>query len=79
MTTMNISLTDELKAFVDEQVATGDYTTSSEYVRSLIRREKDVKELRKVLLQGANSGIAEAVDEGYFENLRERVRNGEFK
>ncbi len=79
MTTMNISLTDELKAFVDEQIATGDFTTSSEFIRSLIRREKDVHKLRKTLMDGANSGIAETVDENYFDNLRERARNGEFK
>ena len=40
MATMNISLPEELKTFVDEQVA-GRYSTSSEYVRELIRREQD--------------------------------------
>jgi hypothetical protein len=40
MATMNVSLPDDLKSFVDEQVA-GRYSTSSEYVRELIRREQD--------------------------------------
>ena len=39
--TMNISLPDSLKEFVDEQVAERGYGTSSEYVRELIRKEKD--------------------------------------
>jgi putative addiction module CopG family antidote len=38
MSTMNISLPDSLKAFVDEQVSQRGYGTSSEYVRELIRR-----------------------------------------
>ena len=37
MTTMNISLPDALKAFVDEQIANGTYSTASEFVRELIR------------------------------------------
>ena len=40
MSTMNISLPEALKAFVDEQVATRGYSTSSEYVRELIRRDQ---------------------------------------
>jgi Arc/MetJ-type ribon-helix-helix transcriptional regulator len=38
MGTMNISLPDSLKAFVDEQVSQRGYGTSREYVRELIRR-----------------------------------------
>lgn len=72
MTTMNISLPDELKAFVDEQVA-GRYSTSSEYVRELIRREQDKQKLRDLLLEGANSPPAGPADDAYFERLRERV------
>ena len=35
MSTMNVSLPDDLKCFVDEQVATRGYRTSSEYVRGV--------------------------------------------
>ena len=73
MTTMNISLPDELKAFVDEQVA-GRYSTSSEYVRELIRREQDKQKLRDLLMEGANSPLEGPADEAYFEGLRERIR-----
>lgn len=41
MSTMNISLPSALRVFVDEQVARGGYSTSSEYVRELIRRDLD--------------------------------------
>lgn len=46
MSTMNVSLPDALKSFVDEQVASGGYSTSSEYVRELIRKDQDRQRLR---------------------------------
>lgn len=42
MSTMNISLPESLKSFVDEQVGERGYSTSSEYVRELIRRTRIV-------------------------------------
>ncbi|MCX5857960.1 MAG: type II toxin-antitoxin system ParD family antitoxin [Deltaproteobacteria bacterium] len=58
MSTMNISLPDTLKSFVDEQVSQRGYGTSSEYVRELIRRDQDRLQLRKLLLAGASSAPA---------------------
>ncbi len=72
MATMNISLPDDLRSFVEEQVA-GRYSTSSEYVRELIRREQDKQKLRDLLLEGANSPPAGPADDAYFERLHERV------
>lgn len=74
MSTMNISLPDSLKSFVDEQVSKGAYGTSSEYVRELIRKDADRLHLRSLLLQGAQSGPGGTADAAYFESLRERVR-----
>lgn len=70
MTTMNISLPDSLKAFVDERVQTEGYGTSSEYVRELIRRDKDRTQLREHLLAGVRSGVAGPLDAAYFATLR---------
>jgi antitoxin ParD1/3/4 len=55
MSTMNISLPDALKTFVDEQVSQRGYGTSSEYVRELIRKDQDRQQLRGLLLAGASS------------------------
>ena len=74
MSTMNISLPDSLKAFVDEQVSQRGYGTSSEYVRELIRRDQDRLQLRNLLLVGASSAPTAPVNETYFEGLRGRVR-----
>jgi len=74
MTTMNISLPDTLKLFVDERVSFGGYGTSSEYIRELIRRDQERERLRGLLLDGAASPAAAPADAAYFERLRERVR-----
>lgn len=74
MTTMNISLPDSLKDFVDEQVSGRGYGTSSEYVRELIRRDQDRQRLRSLLLEGASSQAAGLADEDYFDELRTHVR-----
>ena len=74
MSTMNISLPEALKLFVDDQVSRRGYGTSSEYVRELIRKDQDRLQLRALLLAGAESPLTEPVDESYFEGLRDRVR-----
>jgi antitoxin ParD1/3/4 len=73
MGTMNISLPDTLRDFVDEQVARGDYGTSSEYVRELIRRDQERLRLRALLLQGAESPVTGQADAAYFQALRTRA------
>lgn len=74
MSTMNISLPDSLKSFVDEQVTQRGYGTSSEYVRELIRKDADRLHLRGLLLEGAASPPAAPADTAYFGNLRKRVQ-----
>jgi antitoxin ParD1/3/4 len=74
MSTMNISLPNTLKTFVDEQVRQGSYGTSSEYLRELIRKDKDRLYLRSLLVAGAVSAPAGVADTAYFDGLRERVR-----
>lgn len=73
MRTMNISLPEALKSFVDERVSEGGYGTSSEYVRELIRKDQDRLQLRGLLLAGAASSPAAPADSRYFEELRRRV------
>ncbi|MBW4048075.1 MAG: type II toxin-antitoxin system ParD family antitoxin [Proteobacteria bacterium] len=74
MSTMNISLPDALKAFVDAQVAAGGYGTSSEFVRALIRKEQEREQLRGLVLAGIESGRSGPADAAYFDALRTRIR-----
>jgi len=73
MTTMNISLPDSLKAYVDEQVSRRRYGSTSEYVRDLIRRDLDRSTLRGLLLDGADSDPSVEAGEELFAALRDRA------
>ena len=74
MSTMNISLPETLKSFVDQQVDARSYSSSSEYVRALIRTDQDRQRLRSLLLEGAASPPTVTADADYFDRLRDRVR-----
>ncbi|HEY0312068.1 MAG TPA: type II toxin-antitoxin system ParD family antitoxin [Allosphingosinicella sp.] len=53
MTTVNISIPEELKNFVDSQVATGQYADVSDYMRAVIReRQEAVDRLRALIDEG---------------------------
>jgi antitoxin ParD1/3/4 len=55
MQSMNISLPEPLKDFVDGQIASGRYSSASEYVRELIREDEKRKaeeKLEALLLEG---------------------------
>ena len=62
MQSMNISLPDPLKQFVDGQISTGRYSSASEYVRELIRadeKRKAEEQLEAKLLEGLNGSESE--------------------
>ena len=62
MTTMNISVPDEMKAFVEAQMAQEGYASASEYLRALIRdaqKRQAKQELEAKLLEGLQSPVSE--------------------
>lgn len=77
MTTMNISLPDEMKAFVETQVQQGGYSTASEYLRELIRDAQKTRtaeeRLEKLLLEGINSGPGIEVTPEFWERARQEL------
>jgi len=74
MSTMNISLPDSLRTFVEQQVSARGYGTSSEYVRELIRKDLDRQYLKSLLLEGASSEPSAPANAAYFDKLRDSVR-----
>ncbi len=70
MATMNVSLPEALKEFVDRKVAEASYGTASEYVRELIRRDQERAHLRGLLLQGAKAPITGKVNAEFFTGCR---------
>jgi antitoxin ParD1/3/4 len=73
MATMNISLPEDLRDFVNRKVAAQRYSSTSEYLRELIRRERDIEMLREKLLAGRDSGPAELIDDVWLARLRARA------
>lgn len=81
MTSLNISLPEALKEYVEGQVASGDWGTPSEYVRELIRQDKERRlgTLEQELLAAVTRSkievpISEIRKKGLVAALRERTR-----
>jgi len=75
MQTMNISLPDPLKEFVDQQVSAGHYSSVSEYMRELIRldeKRKAQERLEVMLREGLKSPASEMTKKDWDE-LKARV------
>lgn len=75
MPSVNISLPDDLCDFVNEQVAASSYSSSSEYLRELIREHRELVRFRKLIEEGAASPIEGTFDKVYFDDLRVRARS----
>ena len=74
MATMNVSLPDQMKAWVEEQARGGRYGNASDYVRDLIRRDerrqRALAEMRAFVQEGIDSGPAEPFDREAFRAAR---------
>ena len=76
MTSLNISLPQTLKDYVEVQVRESGYSTPSEYVRELLRedqRRRSEQKLEALLLEGLRSGNAIEVTPEYLENKRRQL------
>jgi antitoxin ParD1/3/4 len=76
MQTMNISLPDPLKDFVDAQISSGRYSSVSEYVRELIREDEKRKaeaRLEAMLLEGLASPESELTRQDFADVRKEAL------
>ena len=80
MATMNVSLPDPLKDWVEHQVKEGRYANASDYVRDLIRRDQRTLEDRDAivrgLIEGEQSGISEQSIDEILEDARRDAKAG---
>jgi antitoxin ParD1/3/4 len=77
MRTMNISLPDPMKQYVEEQVAAGAYSSASEYIRELVRadQKRQAKEqLEQVLLSALDSGDPVEATPEWWASLQQEMR-----
>lgn len=65
-TRKTITVTDQQDLWIKAQIASGDFTNDSEYIRDLIRRDQlrqsELEAIREALIAGENSGEASAFD-----------------
>jgi antitoxin ParD1/3/4 len=78
MAQMNVSLPDQLKGWAESRVAEGRYSSTSDYVRDLVRRDQETEEKRRALLAAIDEGLASPIVETSIEDIiaRGRARNG---
>jgi antitoxin ParD1/3/4 len=77
MQTMNISLPDPMKQYVEEQVSAGGYSSASEYVRELVRTDQKriaKDQLENILLESLQSGDAVDITPRMWDELRQKIR-----
>jgi antitoxin ParD1/3/4 len=79
MATMNVSLPDEMKQWVEEQAASGRFANVSDYVRDLVRKEQDrasaITRLQQLVDEARASGSREITDlDAYFKEITGRTR-----
>jgi antitoxin ParD1/3/4 len=76
MATMNVSLPDPMKEWVEDQVKTGHYSNASDYVRDLIRRDQEYHDRRETLIKslivGESSGVSERSLEDIWRSVEAR-------
>lgn len=76
MATMNVSLPDAMKSWVEAQTEDGRYGNASDYVRDLIRRDQErtkaISELQALIDEGMASGVCtQSMDEIFEEAMRQ--------
>lgn len=78
MATMNVSLPEQMKAWVERQSESGRYGNASDYIRDLIRRDQErheaVAELQRLVEEGRASGVSSRSLNEVWEQARRRVR-----
>ena len=78
MATMNVSLPDPMKDWVEAQARSGRYSNASDYVRDLIRRDQEraakLAELQKLITEGIESGVSDRSLNDTLEAARKQAR-----
>ena len=71
MARLNISMPDELRAYIEARVNTGEYQSASDYLRDLIRHDRE--ETERLLVEGLDSGPARPLNMASLQKTAEAV------
>jgi len=75
MATMNISLPDPMRDWVQTQIQEGKYSTTSDYVRDLIRRDQELRQQHKVLQEAITEGLSSGVSNRSMEDVLKEAQS----
>lgn len=75
MATMNVSLPDQMKAWVEAQVQGGQYGNVSDYVRDLIRRDQQSREQIKTLQAAITKGLESGISDHSMQDILKEARS----
>jgi antitoxin ParD1/3/4 len=74
MATMNVSLPDPMKEWVEDQVGGGLYSNASDYVRDLIRQDQDAQNKRELLVKALKKGEKSGVSKRTLDDIWNDVK-----
>lgn len=69
MAQMNISIPEALKSWAEARVSEGRYSSTSDYVRDLVRRDQDAEEARRRLQAAVDEGLASGISGRTIEDI----------
>ena len=77
MATLNVSLTDSIEQWVEKQTKSGGFNDASDYIRDLIRRDRDradkLTEFQRLITEGIESGVSPLNAEDVLRDARQSV------
>ena len=77
MATLNISIPDTMRAWINTQVDEGQYANASDYIRDLVRHDQRQHDaIRIALIEGENSGASTRSALDIIEEEMIRLKNG---
>jgi antitoxin ParD1/3/4 len=80
MAQMNVSIPDKLKGWAEQRVAEGRYSSTSDYIRDLVRRDQEneerVRRLQAAIDEGRASGVSNRDPFDYLAELRRGLTDG---
>ena len=77
-TRKTITLTEQQDQWIKAQIASGEYTNDSEYIRDLVRRDQErnakFKALKAAIQEGLDSGVSDATLDNIWKEAEKRYR-----
>jgi antitoxin ParD1/3/4 len=77
MATMNVSLPDPMRDWIEERIRSGEYANASDYVRDLVRHDRERHNaLVEALVEGEQSGLSSRSVKDIVAGAKKKLRNG---